>query len=93
MDWTSLSQLPPDKLILGLILLTLPIIPNLWAIWHAFHRQFPSDAERLIWIGLGVFIPVAGGLAYLLIGFRRSRKFEPPSELPRQDGDGPDSTQ
>ena len=53
------------------ILVALPILPNLWAIWHGFHHSFPSQQERLIWILLAVFVPVIGGIAYLLFGRRR----------------------
>ncbi len=60
--------------ILVLILLALPILPNLWSIWHAFNREFPTPAERLAWIGVGVFIPVLGGVAYLLVGRKRAKK-------------------
>ena len=55
------------------ILAILPL-PNLWGIWHAFHRNFPNPQERLIWMGVCIFVPVIGGLAYLLFGFRRSRR-------------------
>ena len=56
------------------ILVALPILPNLWGIWHAFYHDFPNPQERLIWMGICVFVPVIGGLAYLFCGFRRSRK-------------------
>ena len=59
---------------LTLALLGLPTIPNLWGIWHAFHRNFPTPQERLIWVGACVFIPVIGGIAYLIFGMRRARK-------------------
>lgn len=58
--------------ILWILLLAIPILPNLWCIWHAYFRVFPSPPERLIWIMLGVFVPVVGGLLYLAIGRRRA---------------------
>ncbi len=58
-----------------LLLLAIPILPNLWSIWHAFYREFPTPAERLIWIAACVFAPVLGGVAYILVGRRRARKF------------------
>ncbi len=63
-----------------LILLFIPALPNLWGIWHAFHRRFPTQQERLIWLGLCVFVPVFGGLGYLIFGVRRSRRREPGEE-------------
>lgn len=71
---TELISDPTTKGILFLILLAIPIIPNLWSIWHAFHRDFPTPQEKMTWMGLGVFVPVLGGLAYLLIGRRRGVK-------------------
>lgn len=69
--------------IVTLLLLGIPAIPNLFGIWHAYHRVFPTDKERLIWLGLCIFVPVLGGLSYLLFGLRRARKYTPGT-----DGDG-----
>lgn len=60
--------------ILNLLLLGIPAIPNLFGIWHAWNRVFPTSQERLIWIGVCVFVPVLGGLAYLIFGLRRAKK-------------------
>lgn len=56
-----------------LVLLAIPALPNLFGIWHAFHRVFPTPQERLLWMGACVFIPIIGGLAYLALGMRRAR--------------------
>lgn len=53
-------------------LLFLPALPNMWGIWHAFSHDFPTPTERLIWMMVCVFVPVIGGLAYLLFGLRRA---------------------
>lgn len=58
------------------ILMGLPALPNLFGIWHAFHRSFPTAQERLIWLGVCVFVPVIGGLAYLVFGLRRAKKLD-----------------
>lgn len=55
-----------------LALLALPILPNLWCIWQAVHREYPSQLERMLWGCAGVFLPVIGGLLYLLIGRHRA---------------------
>lgn len=55
-------------------LLSLPILPNLWAIWHSFHADFATHQEKMAWIAVSVFVPVLGGLAYLIWGFRRARR-------------------
>ena len=77
-DWSKFLALPPEKLLLYLILFVIPIIPNLWCIWNAFHREFSTVNEKMAWIGIGVFVPVLGGLAYLFIGRRRSRPIPVP---------------
>ncbi len=72
-----LSKQPPEYLVLYLALFLVPIVPNLWSIWHVYNRDFPSVQEKMIWIGIAIFIPVLGGLGYLLFGMRRSKKTEP----------------
>lgn len=54
-------------------LLALPILPNLWCIWHAMRHDFPGEREKYLWTLGGVFLPFIGGVAYLLFGLRRSR--------------------
>jgi hypothetical protein len=55
-------------------LLALPALPNLFGIAHACRSTFPTPQERLLWMGLCVFLPVIGGLAYLAFGMRRTRR-------------------
>ena len=55
-----------------LALLALPALINLWGIWHAFTHAFASSTERMGWVVACVFLPVIGGLAYLLFGLRRA---------------------
>ena len=63
---------------LKLLVLGLLALPNLFGIWHAFHRVFPTPQERLIWIGACIFVPVIGGLCYLIFGIRRARMQDSP---------------
>lgn len=63
------------KIFLIVIMLTLPILPNLWCIWHARNHAFPGPDEQKLWIRTGVFVPVVGGLLYLVFGMRRARPF------------------
>ncbi len=49
----------------------LPILPNLWAIFHIFKNDFDTPQEKMIWLAVSVFIPVIGGLVYLFLGRRR----------------------
>ncbi|CAK7071059.1 MAG: hypothetical protein DELT_01885 [Desulfovibrio sp.] len=58
--------------LLWMAILTLPILPNFWCIWHAGRHAFPGPAEQQQWIRVGVFVPILGGLIYLLFGMRRA---------------------
>jgi hypothetical protein len=51
-----------------------PALINLWAIWHAATRRFPSRIEQAVWIVVCMFVPVIGGLAYLCFGLKRSKR-------------------
>ncbi len=67
-------DLHASQLVLILGLLALPILPNLWAIWHSFHSEFATLQEKMLWIAVSVFVPVLGGLAYVFWGRKRARR-------------------
>jgi hypothetical protein len=52
-------------------LLLLPILPNIWSIWHLNKNEFPTPQERAAWILAQVVLPVIGGLGYILFGRKR----------------------
>ena len=54
-------------------LLFLPALLNLWGIWHAFNHTFETPLERVLWMVACVFVPVLGGVAYVLFGWRRAQ--------------------
>ncbi len=56
------------------LILALPILPNFFALWHIRQRYFASEQEKSLWFLLSIFIPVLGGLIYLVFGLRRSKK-------------------
>ncbi len=66
----AMFQLAPWQLALCF----LPVLLNLWAIWHASSHDFPGELERPLWMILTVFVPFFGGLIYLCFGLRRSRR-------------------
>ncbi|THB70136.1 MAG: PLDc_N domain-containing protein [Desulfovibrio sp.] len=68
--------MPAWQMGLYALVLLLPQMINLWAIWHAFNRLFNPPHERLIWVGVAVFLPVIGGLIYLIFGMKRGKKLE-----------------
>lgn len=67
-----LFQLEPWQM----ALVMLPVLLNLWAIWHVFTHSFPGEMERPLWMVATVFLPFVGGLLYVLFGLRRSRPRE-----------------
>jgi hypothetical protein len=68
------ASIPPDKLLLAIPLLLVPIIPNLWSIWHLYKNEFPTPQERAAWIVAQVVLPVLGGVGYILFGRKRALK-------------------
>jgi len=64
----NLLDLSPTQI----ALLLLPILPNLWTIWHAMRHDFPGEREKYWWTMGAVFLPLLGGLTYLVFGRRRA---------------------
>lgn len=53
----------------------IPILPNLWSVWHIWSHDFNDDLpKKVTWLMLCVFLPVVGGLLYLLLGKRLAGK-------------------
>ena len=57
-------------------LLMLPAIINLWGISHAMRHIFPRENERTLWVAACIFLPVLGGILYLIFGLRRSKTID-----------------
>ena len=57
-------------------LLALPILPNLWSIWHVNTHRFANPVERTLWLAACIFVPCLGGLAYVFFGRSRVLKDE-----------------
>jgi hypothetical protein len=62
------------QLALAAAIIILPVLFNLWSIWHIIPRDFRSPQEKMAWLGVAVFIPVLGGLAYIFWGRKHARK-------------------
>ncbi|MFP5240146.1 MAG: PLDc N-terminal domain-containing protein [Acidobacteriota bacterium] len=58
------------------VALALPLVLNFWAITHAFYREFPTIQEKMVWLCLVVFVPVAGALIYLFAGKKRGKSIK-----------------
>ncbi|GAB7080425.1 PLDc N-terminal domain-containing protein [Megalodesulfovibrio paquesii] len=72
LEW--FSTLPPEKRLFYATVLTLPLLANFLAIWHAYQRRFSTPLEKLIWLGIGLLLPFLGGLPYWFIGAWRGCK-------------------
>ena len=72
--WTQFFSQPTALFLFKMFLLAIPAIPNIWAIYHAYYREFPTPQEKMAWVGAAIFVPVIGGLVYLFIGRRRAIK-------------------
>ena len=79
----SLTDMHPALLV---VCLALPILPNMWSIWHSYKHEFSTPMEKYGWMLAGVMLPVLGGLAYLLFGFRRTTGLAPWAQPPQQRG-------
>ena len=70
----ELPAMTPGQMALLFALLALPILPNFIAIWHSFHREFPTHMEKMFWFLLAIFVPLLGGIIYCIWGRKRGRK-------------------
>jgi len=66
-----MPELSTPILILIALAFIVPITPNLWAIWHIFHCDYPHQGEKMVWLFAAMFVPVLGGLAYCVWGRKR----------------------
>ena len=57
-----------------LMMLVLPILPNMWSLKHCFHHDFPTEKEKQRWMMACVFLPCIVGLPYILVGRKRASK-------------------
>jgi hypothetical protein len=71
---TLARMLPEWPLAAKLALLALPMALNWWGIWHIQRHEFSGPAVKALWFCACVFLPVAGGVAYMLFGCRQVLK-------------------
>lgn len=80
-----------------LMLLVLPVIPNMWALKHALYHDFPTEKEKYRWMMACIFLPCVAGIAYFFVGrkraskdkidvFERYKKETPADRRPDEDG-------
>ncbi len=50
----------------------IPILPNFWSIWDIWNHSFSTPERRMYWLLLAVFVPVLGGIIYILLGRKQA---------------------
>ena len=68
-----------------LILMALPILPNLLSLHHAFTHDFADPREKSRWVLACIFLPCIAGIAYLAVGRRHARRAEGPRTVAAAD--------
>ncbi len=74
------NLIPGAPLWLVCVLLLLPMLPNIWGIWHSGTRRFNTPQEQMGWISLNTLLPCLGGLIYIFVGRKRSMPPLPPEK-------------
>ncbi len=59
---------------LDYILISIPALINLWAIWHAMMVSKLETIHKVIWVAILIFVPVLGGIAYFFGSYLRQKK-------------------
>ncbi|MBQ4568129.1 MAG: PLDc N-terminal domain-containing protein [Desulfovibrio sp.] len=55
-----------------LLVALLPMLPTFWSIWHIWAHEFENPQQRALWLVLVVFVPVLGGIIYIVTGRRKA---------------------
>lgn len=50
----------------------IPMLPTFWSIVHIWGHRFANPTQRALWLVLVVFLPVIGGLIYIVAGRRKA---------------------
>lgn len=50
----------------------LPMLPTFWSIWHIWTHAFADYQTRMLWLVFVVFVPVIGGIIYIILGRKRA---------------------
>lgn len=56
-----------------IIIVLLPMAPTFWSIWDIWTHSFASYQKRVTWLIIVIFIPVIGGIIYLIFGWKQAR--------------------
>ncbi len=59
------------NILIWFVILIIPILPNLWSIWHIFKNDFKTSQDKMTWVLIATFIPVIGGILYIFLGTKK----------------------
>lgn len=62
----------PEKIIIFLVILTIPLLPTFWAILDIPRRKFSSSRAKIFWFLTVSTLPVIGAVLYVLFVRRRT---------------------
>lgn len=55
-----------------LVVALIPMLPNFWSIWDIWNHSFRTSEVRMMWLFFVVFVPVLGGIIYILVGRKQA---------------------
>ncbi len=50
------------------------MLPTFWSIWHIWTHAFADYQTRMTWLVFVVFVPVIGGICYIISGRGKALK-------------------
>jgi len=67
----------PLKILMVVLILTLPMIPTFWAIVDIPKRRFPSRSRKIAWFAVVATFPCIGGMLYIIFARRNTEPLNP----------------
>ncbi len=68
----------PFKILTVLALLSLPLIPTIWAILDIPKRRFPTPKKKVVWFLVVSTLPFLGAMFYITFARRHTEPIEIP---------------
>ena len=62
----------PEKIIILLVLLSIPLLPTFWAILDIPRRKFSSTRQKIIWFLVVATLPFVGAMFYIIFARRHT---------------------
>lgn len=67
----TLPEMSTTGMVIAILILLVPMLPNFFAIFHAWRHNFPTPQERTLWLFCAVLLPAIGGIIYFVFGRKR----------------------